>query len=80
MLDPKWGLDLGEMFGEFYNLGTKLYVGGRDIDGNFTTCQNILDDIQAKLPFKDWASARIVMKPLSGEWNVSSTELRKKLL
>lgn len=80
MLDPKWGLDIGEMLAGFYDLGTKLYVSGREIDGNFTTCENIIDDIQVKHPFKDWASARIVMKPLKGEWNISSTELRKKLL
>lgn len=80
MLDPKWGLDIGDMLAGFYDLGTKIYVSGREIDGNFTTCENIIDDIQVKHPFKDWASARIVMKPLKGEWNISSTELRKKLL
>jgi nicotinic acid mononucleotide adenylyltransferase/nicotinamide mononucleotide (NMN) deamidase PncC len=80
MLDPKWGLDVGEMFNTFYDLGTKLFICGREIDGNFTTCENILDDIKVKHPFKVWASARIVMMPLEGEWNISSTELRKKLI
>lgn len=80
LMDPKWGIDFGEMMGEFYNLGTKLYISGREIDGNFTTCENIIDDIQNRFAFKDWASARIVMKPLEGEWNISSTELRKKLI
>ena len=79
MLDPKWGLNIGEMFGEFYNLGTKLFVSGREIDGLFTSCEDILNDIKNKHPFKDWASAQIVMKPLKGQWDISSTELRKKL-
>jgi cytidylyltransferase-like protein len=80
ILDPKWGLDIGEMFGQLYELGTKLYVSGREIDGTFTTCENILDDIKAKQPFNVWASARIVMLPVKGEWNVSSTEIRNKSL
>jgi nicotinamide mononucleotide (NMN) deamidase PncC len=80
MLDPKWGLNVGEMMGSFYNLKTNLFVAGRDIDGKFTTCQMILDDIKSKFEFKDWASAQIVMKPLSGEWHMSSTEIRNKLL
>lgn len=80
MLDPKWGLDAGEMFAAFYDFGTKLFVASREVDGVMTTCDEILDDIKTKFPFKVWASARIVMKPLNGEWNISSTELRKKLL
>ena len=80
MLDPKWGLNVGEMFGAFYELGTKLLINGREIDGNFVTCDDILDNIKANHPFKDWASARIIMKPLSGVWNISSTELRNKSL
>jgi nicotinamide mononucleotide (NMN) deamidase PncC len=78
MLDPKWGLDAGDMFNAFYDFGTKLFVAAREVDGQMTTCDNILDDIKTKLPFKVWASARIVMKPLKGEWDISSTELRNK--
>lgn len=80
MLDPKWGLDIKEMFSAFYDLGTKLFVGSREVDGHMTTCENILDDIKSKYPFSVWASAQIIMKPLKGEWNISSTELRKKML
>lgn len=79
MMDPKWGLNLGEMFGEFYNLNTKLFISAREIDGKLMTCESILLDIRDKLPFKDWASAQIIMKPIKGEWNISSTEIREKL-
>lgn len=79
MLDPKWGIDMKEMFGTFYDLGNKLFVCNREVDGVMTTCEDILDRIKVEHPFNVWASARIVMVPLEGEWNVSSTELRNKL-
>lgn len=79
MLDPKWGLDAGEMFGAFYDFGTKLFVASREVNGVMTSCEDILDDIKTNHPFKVWASARIVMMPLKGEWNISSTEIRSKL-
>lgn len=78
MLDPKWGLDAGEMFNAFYDLSTKLFIASREVDGHMTTCENILSDIKAKLPFKVWATAHAIMMPLKGEWNISSTELRNK--
>lgn len=80
MLDPKWGLDIKEMLGTFYEMGTKLFIVGRDVDGVFTTCENILDDIKTNHPFNVWASARIIMLPIKGEWHVSSTEIRNKSL
>lgn len=80
MLDPKWGLDIKEMLGSFYEMGTKLFIVGREVNGVFTTCENILDDIKTNHPFNVWASARIIMLPIKGEWNVSSTEIRNKTL
>lgn len=80
MLDPKWGIDAKEMFNEFYDLGTKLFVASREVDGFLTTCDDILTDIKAKFHFNVWATAQVVMKPLEGEWNISSTELRNKKL
>lgn len=78
MLDPKWGLDVKSMFNEFYNLGTKLFVASREVDGLMTSCEDILNDIKAKLGFNVWAAAQVVMMPLEGEWKISSTELRNK--
>lgn len=80
LMDPKWGLNLGEMFGEFYDLNTRLFISTREIDDKLITCDSILNDIRDVLPFKDWASAQIIMKPIKGEWNISSTEIREKLL
>ena len=80
MLDPKWGIDASEMFSAFYDLGTKLFVASREVDGFLTTCEDILIDIKAKFPFKVWATAHALMMPLEGEWKISSTELRKKKL
>jgi nicotinamide mononucleotide (NMN) deamidase PncC len=80
MLDPKWGIDINDMFNAFYDLSTKLFVINREIDGHMTTCEHILNDIKANHPFKIWATAQVVMKPLNGEWNISSTELRNKKL
>jgi len=80
MLDPKWGLDVKEMLGSFYEMGTKLFIVGREVNGVFTTCENILDDIKANHPFNVWASARIIMLPIKGEWDISSTEIRNKTL
>lgn len=79
MLDPKWGLNIAEMLNKFYTLGTKLFVASREVNGNVMTCEDILNDIKAKHPFKVWASAQIIMQPLKGEWAISSTELRNKL-
>lgn len=80
MLDPKWGLDIYEMLNAFYDLDTKLFICSREVDGVMTSCEDILTNIKANNPFKVWASARTVMMPLDGEWNISSTELRKKLI
>lgn|SRR5574337_192412 len=78
MLDPKWGLNINDMLNEFYDLGTKLFVASREVDGVMMSCEDILKDIKAKHPFKVWATAHVVMMPLEGEWNISSTELRNK--
>jgi len=80
MLDPKWGIDANDMFNEFYDLGTKLFVASREVNGVPMSCEDILNDIKANHPFKVWATANTVLKPLEGEWNISSTELRNKQL
>lgn len=79
LLDPKWGLDIDKMFKEFYDLGTYLYVAGRDIDGKFTTRQDIFDSMPLDQTERRSLFARVTV-PLDGRWNISSTEIRNKLL
>lgn len=79
MLDPKWGLDPIDMFKEYIDLGTKLFVAGREIDGKFVTCEDILNDLLKNGKRGVWALAMNVLMPLDGRWDISSTELRNKL-
>jgi len=77
MLDPKWGLDLEEMFKEFRKLETKLLVAGRVVGDKFTTVDDISKDFRLSNP-RVWGYAQSVMLPVDGRFDVSSTELRKK--
>ena len=79
MLDPKWGLDLKEMFAEFKKLDTKLLVSGRVMGDKFVTCDDILKDM-FKTDGSLWNSAQGVMLPVGGRFDISSTELRNKLV
>jgi nicotinic acid mononucleotide adenylyltransferase len=75
MFDPKWGLDSATMLNEFESLGTKFYVGGRNIDGAFVSLSDVLD----KLPSNLWDSIERLCVEIDGRWDISSTELRNKL-
>jgi nicotinic acid mononucleotide adenylyltransferase/nicotinamide mononucleotide (NMN) deamidase PncC len=74
LLDPKWGLDIDDMFQEFRQLHTKLYIGSREIDGKMVT----REDIQESLPSDLAARFHYLSYPIKGEWHISSTELRNK--
>lgn len=77
MLDPKWGLDTKATLQEFYDLGTDLYVVGRDVEGEFTT----MEDIANGMILKDERQLFLnVAKSVQGRWDLSSTEIRNKLL
>jgi nicotinic acid mononucleotide adenylyltransferase len=76
MLDPKWGLDLDKMFAEFKSLGTCLYVANRYIDGRLTT----LGEVASSLPLITRSVFDQISFYIPGEWNISSTELRNKML
>jgi nicotinic acid mononucleotide adenylyltransferase/nicotinamide mononucleotide (NMN) deamidase PncC len=79
MLDPKWGVDLNELFIGFESLNTKLLVSGRMIGDKFVTCNDILKDLfRTNVPL--WNSAQSVMLPVGGRFDISSTELRNKLV
>jgi nicotinamide mononucleotide (NMN) deamidase PncC len=77
MLDPKWGLDIKATLQEFYELGTDLYIVGRDVNGKWTT----MGDIADSMIFKDEREMFLrIAREVRGEWHLSSTEIRNKLL
>ncbi len=77
MLDPKWGVDLEAMFKEFRKLDTKLLIAGRTIGDKFVTVDDISKDLRLQNPYV-WGYAQSVMLPISGRFDISSTELRNK--
>ena len=79
MLDPKWGIDPIDLFKGFIDLNTKLFVAGREIDGKFVTCEDILNNLLKDGKRGVWTLAMNVLMPLGGRWDISSTELRNKL-
>ena len=86
MFDPKWGLDMDATLDEFEKLGTKFYVFGRTIDGQFVGLSNVLDNLPSTLDARPLRVARNTRRSLEnlcveidGRWDVSSTELRNKL-
>lgn len=79
MMDPKWGLNPIDMFKEFINLNTKLFVASREIAGKLVTCEDILNALRQDNEMKGvWSLATNVLMPLDGHWNISSTELREQ--
>lgn len=74
MLDPKWGVDIQSMLEEMAHLGTTFYVSGREIDGKFTT----RDDIVGSFPYNliNYVS---LFETLEGRWDISSSQLRAQL-
>jgi hypothetical protein len=79
ILDPKWGLDPVDMFKQFIDLNTQLFVASREIDGKLVTCNDILHDLLSIDRRGIWGLAKTVLMPLEGQWNISSTELREKV-
>jgi len=79
MLDPKWGIDLEQMFKEFRKLDTKLLVAGRMVGDKFVTIDDISKDFRLLNP-RVWGYAQSVMLPIGGRFDISSTELRDKKL
>ncbi len=76
MLDPKWGVDPQKLLAELNSYHTKLYLVGREIDGKFIT----INDIIKGLTPNQAALFHYMVMPINGKWDVSSTELRSKLL
>jgi nicotinic acid mononucleotide adenylyltransferase len=76
MLDPKWGHNVKDMLDEFSCLHTKLYISGREINGKFTT----RDDIEKSLPEGQRNLFHYLSASVSGKWDISSTEIRNATL
>lgn len=70
LLLPIWGYDVNYMLEEMDTLGTKFYVLGRQVDGQFKT----VDDLDIPDAF------RHLFEHLDGFHHVSSTELRDTLI
>ena len=68
MLDPKWGPEITPMLAEMRTLGTKFYVMGRVISGQWVVCEDI------SVP--GYYGGMFVGLP--GRVDISSTELRAK--
>lgn len=79
MLDPKWGVDPLDLLSELRKLNTKLLVTGRLVGDKFVSYEMILKDIF----YQDnslWQLATQIMLPVEGRVDLSSTELRNKLV
>lgn len=75
IMDPKWGLDLDQMFKEMGELRTKLYIGGRDVNGKFIT----RNDIESMMSPSQASAFRFLSYQIGGEYHISSTDIRNKM-
>jgi len=75
MLDPKWGINPRELIQQLIHVQTTLFVGGRTVDGKFTTRNDIVNGLDPKIT-KGFDMR--VFQELEGRWDISSTELRNK--
>jgi nicotinamide mononucleotide (NMN) deamidase PncC len=77
LLDPKWAVNMKEFLSDLSEMNTTLYISGRDIDGKFTTHQ----DISGMMYTQGLRGLFLnVSKAISGEWHISSTQIRNRLL
>jgi nicotinamide mononucleotide (NMN) deamidase PncC len=79
MLDPKWGVEVPALIDELYKLGTHFYINGRTVDGKFTVNSDIIREYDIDYP-DVWKKMMQIFHPLSGRWDLSSTEIRNKVL
>jgi hypothetical protein len=71
MLDPRWGVAPADVVSAFDRYGTRVYVMGREVDGEFLTLDS--PRVSQLIPF----DARFIFSPVPGRWDVSSTQLRE---
>lgn len=70
-----WSPDSMHEMGEIWGYGNDFYVTGREVNNQFVT----RDDIVASLPDDVRDKFAAIIHPLEGRWDVSSSELRKKI-
>ena len=73
LFDPKWGLDKNELFSQLKALKTILFVAPRIIDGKLVK----LSDIEVNFSRQEKIKYMGMLFPLEGQWDISSTEIRK---
>jgi hypothetical protein len=78
LFDPKWGVSIVDLVRQFDELGTIFYVAGREVNGKFIVCDDIIESIQDQLSFTQLKMAIDMMHDIPGRWDISSTELRNK--
>ena len=72
LLDPKWGQAIEPLLREFERLGTRFYVFGRLVGGEWTTLNDVLTNADLHL-----APLLVrLCRSISGRWDISSSELR----
>lgn len=72
MFDPKWGVDVTTLLERLTALGTKIFVSGRKVDGEFLT----LNEVLKRTGIANFGT----FKSIPGDWDISSTEVRNALL
>lgn len=80
LFDPKWGKSVPELIEEFADTNTTFYVAERLIDGAPVYYENIIELISTQLNDDQLDLAYEMIRELPGRWNISSTELRKKMV
>ena len=76
LLDPKWGMEITPMLEEFDSLNTRFAIAGRTVNGKYTTVLDIIDS----LTLDQRARFDHLFDEIPGKWDVSSTEIRNKVL
>jgi len=77
LLDPKWGKSPGDTIEELSQSQTKIYVASRQVDGKLMDVKQVLDGISNQLTERQQMFGRLRFRDLPGQWDISSTQLRK---
>ena len=73
LLDPKWGASLQEILDAIDRSGASIYVAERMVDGKLVTAKELSNHC---IITHGWSP----FIPLKGHWDISSTEIRNKLI